>query len=57
MDARTKKKQSDERERERDWLVHKFGLWWPQSFDVIQAEPLFILLTQEDKIKLCSQVR
>ena len=55
MDARTKKK-TVWWEREKDWLVHKFGLWWPQSFDVIQAEPLFILLTQEDKGKLCSQV-
>ena len=41
------KKQIDERKH--DWLVQKFGLWWLQKLDAIQAEPSFLLLIQ----KLC----
>ena len=34
-------------QREQDWLVHKLGLRWLQRFDVIQAEPPFLLLAKE----------
>ena len=53
MDAHTQKNQSDEIEQ--DWPVQKFGLPQPQRFDLIQAEPPLILLTQVDKIRLYSQ--
>ena len=53
MDACTQKYQFDEREL--DWLVQKFGLQWPQRFDVIQGEPPFLLLIQEDRRRLWSQ--
>ena len=53
MDARTRKNQFDERKQ--DWPGKKFGLWWLERFDVIQAEPSFLLFTQEDKWILCSQ--
>ena len=39
-----KNKQFDERKKE--WLVQKFGLRRHQRFDVIQAEPPFLLLSQ-----------
>ena len=52
-DACTRKSRFDEREQ--DWLVHKFELRRPQRFDVIQAEAPFLLLTQEDKRRFCSQ--
>ena len=53
MDARTLKNQFDERKQ--DWLGQKFGLWWLERFDVILAEPSFLLFTQEDKWILCLQ--
>ena len=53
MDARTRKNQFDERKQ--DWLGQKFGLWWLERFDVIQAEPSFLLFTQENKWILFSQ--
>ena len=34
--------QSQFDEREQDWLVQKFGLRRPQSFNAIQAEPFFL---------------
>ena len=46
-DARTRKNQFYEREQ--------VGLWRPQRFDAIQAEPPLLLHTQEDKGRLCSQ--
>ena len=51
-DARSRKNQFDERKQ--DWLVQKFGLRLLQRFDVIQAEPPFLLLVEEDKRKLSS---
>ena len=53
MDARTRKNQFDERKQ--DWLGQKFGLLWLERFDVILAEPSFLLFTQEDKWILCLQ--
>ena len=47
MDAFTRKNQFDEREK--DWLVQKFGLRQLQRLDAIQAETPFLLLNQEDK--------
>ena len=37
-------------DRKQDWLVRNYV-----SFDVIQAEPSLLFLTQEDKRRLCSQ--
>ena len=46
MDTRTRKKQFEEKER--DWLVQKFGLRGRlQRFDIIQAEPPFLSITQD----------
>ena len=41
-------------EIKQDSLVQKFGLRRLQRLDVIQAEPPFLLLDQEDKRGLCS---
>ena len=35
---------------------HKFGLQRPQKFHVIQADPPFLLFTEEDKRRFWSQV-
>ena len=41
--------------RERTRLTSlEVGLWRPQRFDVIQAEPPFLYLPQEDNRRLCS---
>ena len=41
--------------RERTRLTSlEVGPWRPQRFDVIQAEPPFLLFTQEDNRRLCS---
>ena len=50
--TRTRKKQFDERKQ--DWLVQKFGLRQLKKFDMIQSKPPFLLLTQQDKRRLCS---
>ena len=45
------------RERERDWLVEKFGLRGRlQRIEVIQTEPPFLFITQEDKMRLVRRV-
>ena len=36
--------------RKEDWLVQKFGLRQLESLDAIQAEPPFLLITQEDNL-------
>ena len=36
--------------RKEDWLVQKFGLRQLESLDAIQAEPAFLLITQEDNL-------
>ena len=42
--------------RERTRLTSpEVELWRPHRFDVIQAEPPFLLLTQEDNRRLCSR--
>ena len=37
--------------RKQDWLVQMSGLRWLQRIDAIKAEPPFLFLTQEDKMR------
>ena len=42
--------------RKQDWLVQRSGLRWLKRIDAIKADPPFLFLTQEDKMRRCTQV-